>query len=87
MLKIKDNVDLKEIGKKYNLEKHEYEEDRLKYESYLLGEDDAQIIINDDIDCQPEGLITLVESNYYSEQEVEKLFDLINDGLVEKVSD
>lgn len=86
MLKIKENVDLNELEEKYNLEKYEYEEIGLKYVSYLLGEDDAQIIIKDEIDNQPEGLITVVESYYYSEDEVEKLFDLINDGLVEKIN-
>ena len=86
MLKIKDNVDLKEL-EKFGLEFYEYEESGFKYESYLLGEDDAQIIIKDEIDNLPTGLITTIESNYFSHEEVEKLYDLIKADLVEKVGE
>lgn len=49
MLKIKDNVDLKELGKEFNLELYKYEESGLRYESLMLDDNSTQIVVLDEI--------------------------------------
>lgn len=84
MLKIKDNVDLKEL-EKYGLEFYEYEECGLKYQSYILDDDSTQIVVLDEIDETPRGAIINPEEFTISFDAVEKLYDLIKDDLVEKI--
>lgn len=84
MLKIKDNVDLKEL-EKYGLEFYEYEECGLKYQSYILDNDSTQIVVLDEIEGEPRGIITNPEEFAISFDAFDKIYDLIKDGLVEKV--
>ncbi len=84
MLKIKDNVDLKEL-EKYGLEFYEWEEDGLKYQSYMLDDDSTQIVILDEIENLPRGTITNPEEYAISYDAWDKLYDLIKADLVEKV--
>lgn len=84
MLKIKDNVDLKEL-EKYGLEFYEQEEDGLKYQSYMLDNDSTQIVVLDEIEEIPRGTITNPEEFAISFDAFDKLYDLIKDDLVEKV--
>ena len=86
MLKIKDNVDLKEL-EKYGLEFYEYEEEGLKYQSYILDDDSTQIVVLDEIEGQPSGMITNPEEFAISFDAFDKLYDLIKADLVEKVED
>ena len=86
MLKIKDNVDLKEL-KKFGLEFYEWEEDGLKYQSYMLDDDSTQIVVLDEIENLPRGIITNPEEYAISYDALDKLYDLIKDDLVEKVED
>lgn len=86
MLKIKDNVDLKEL-EKYGLEFYEWEEDGLKYQSYMLDNDDTQIVILDEIEELARGTLTNPENFAVSFDAIDKLYDLIQAGLVEKVDD
>ena len=87
MLKIKDNVDLKELGKEFNLELYEYEESGLRYESLMLDNDSTQIVVLDEIDNEPIGIITNPEDYAISYDAWDKIYDLIKAGLVEKVGD
>lgn len=87
MLKIKDNVDLKELGKDYNLELYEYEEMGLRYESLMLDNDGTQIVVLDEIENEPIGIITNPEEYAIGYDAWDKLYDLIQANLVEKVSD
>ncbi len=76
MLKIKDNVDLKELEKfgfKLNSDK-----------SYLLTIEKDNI--NTIIAIEEERTL-YVQSNRYHIEELDILYDLIKAGLVEKVSD
>lgn len=84
MLKIKDNVDLKEL-EKYGLEFYEWEEDGLKYQSYMLDDDGTQIVILDEIENLQRGIITNPEEYAISYDAWDKLYDLIKADLVEKV--
>ena len=87
MLKIKDNVDLKELGKKFNLELYEYEESGLKYESLMLDDNCTQIVVLDEIDHEPIGIITNPEEYAIGYDAWDILYDLIEAKLVEKVED
>ena len=87
MLKIKDNVDLKELGKKFNLELYEYEEIGLRYESLMLDNDGTQIVVLDEIDNEPIGIITNPEEYAIGYDAWDKIYDLIKADLVEKVED
>ena len=87
MLKIKENVDLKELGKEFNLEFYEYEESGLRYESLMLDNDSTQIVVLDEIDNEPIGIITNPEDYAISYDAWDKIYDLIKAGLVEKVGD
>lgn len=87
MLKIKDNVDLKKIGKDYNLELYEYEESGLKYESLMLDDNSTQIVVLDEIDHEPIGIITNPEDYAIGYDAWDILYDLIKANLVEKVED
>lgn len=87
MLKIKDNVDLKELGKKFNLELYEYEESGLRYESLMLDNDSTQIVLLDEIDDEPIGIITNPEDYAIGYDAWDKIYDLIKADLVEKVED
>ena len=78
MLKIKDNVDLKEL-EKFEFEYDSYFRDKegndcLAYCYLIISPCDRTIVINSGGD---------VINGYYG---IEKLFDLIQAGLVEKVS-
>lgn len=85
MLKIKDNVDLKKIGKDYNLDLYEYEESGLKYESLMLDDSGTQIVVLDEIDNEPIGIITNPEDYAIGYDSWDILYDLIEAKLVEKV--
>ena len=87
MLKIKDNVDLKKLGKDYNLELYEYEEIGLRYESLMLDDDGTQIVVLDEIDNESIGIITNPEEYAIGYDAWDKLYDLIKADLVEKVED
>lgn len=86
MLKIKDNVNLKEL-EKFGLEFYEWEEDGLKYQSYMLDDDSTQIVVLDEIENLPRGIITNPEEYAISYDALDKLYDLIKADLVEKVED
>lgn len=87
MLKIKDNVDLKELGKKFNLELYEYEESGLRYESLMLDDDSTQIVVLDEIYNEPIGIITNPEEYAIGYDAWDTIYDLIKADLVEKVED
>ena len=87
MLKIKDDVDLKKLGKDYNLEFYEYEEMGLRYESLMLDNDGTQIVVLDEIDNEPIGIITNPEEYAIGYDAWDKISDLIKADLVEKVDD
>lgn len=81
MLKIKDNVDLKEL-KKYGFEYHRLicvkeivrgEDDILEKKSIYVTENDREISIKN-------GLFNI-------DIELDTIYDLIKDGLVEKVEE
>lgn len=86
-LRIKDNVDLKKLGKDYNLELYEYEESGLKYVSLMLDDDSTQIVVLDEIDNEPIGIITNPEEYAIGYDAWDKIYDLIKADLVEKVDD
>lgn len=71
MLKIKDNVDLKEL-EKYGFTKPMY------YKNYICGE----LEIN-----EYKRLLYCVETDILSDEiyDLDTLYDLIKDGLVEKI--
>ena len=84
MLKIKDNVDLKEL-EKFGFEKDEYKEDVemvYNYEEFRTEEiriyknKEISIYIDDELYC------CAIDTEF-----LEVLFDLIQAGLVEKVED
>ena len=87
MLKIKDNVDLKELGKKFNLELYEYEESGLRYESLMLDDDSTQIVVLNEIYNEPIGIITNPEEYAIGYDAWDTIYDLIKADLVEKVED
>ena len=79
MLKIKDNVDLKE------LEKFEFE-----YESYFRDKEGNNCLAYCFLTISPcDRTIEIIsgEDTINSDYEIEKLFDLIQAGLVEKVEE
>lgn len=84
---IKDNVDLKKLGKDYNLEFYEYEEMGLRYESLMLDNDGTQIVVLDEIDNEPIGIITNPEEYAIGYDAWDKIYDLIKADLVEKADD
>lgn len=86
-LRIKDDVDLKKLGKDYNLEFYEYEEMGLRYESLMLDNDGTQIVVLDEIDNEPIGIITNPEEYAIGYDAWDKIYDLIKADLVEKVDD
>ena len=87
MLKINDDVDLKKLGKDYNLEFYEYEEMGLRYESLMLDNDGTQIVVLDEIDNEPIGIIINPEEYAIGYDAWDKIYDLIKADLVEKVDD
>lgn len=87
MLKIKDNVDLKKMGKEFKLELYEYEESGLRYESLMLDDNSTQIVVLDEICNEPIGIITNPEDYAIGYDAWDKLYDLIKADLVEKVGD
>ena len=87
MLKIKDNVDLKQLEKNYNLEFYEYEEMGLRYESLMLDNDGTQIVVLDEIGNEPIGIITNPEEYAIGYDAWDTIYDLIKADLVEKVED
>lgn len=86
MLRLKQNIDGK-VLEKYGLELYEYEENGLKYQSYLLDDDSTQIVILDEIENEPRGAIINPEEYAISYDAWDKLFDLIKDGLIEKIGE
>ena len=87
MLKIKDNIDLKDLGKKFNLELYEYEESGLRYESLMLDDNSTQIVVLDEICDEPIGIINNPEDYAIGYDAWDKIYDLIKADLVEKVED
>lgn len=87
MLKIKDNVDLKELRKEFNLELYKYEESGLRYESLMLDDNSTQIVVLDEISDEPIGIITNPEDYAIGYDAWDKIYDLIKADLVEKVED
>ena len=87
MLKIKDNIDLKELGKEFNLELYEYEESGLRYESLVLDDNATQIVVLDEICDEPIGIITNPEDYAIGYDAWDQIYDLIKADLVEKVED
>lgn len=87
MLKIKDNVDLKELGKEFNLELYKYEGSGLRYESLMLDDNSTQIVVLDEISDEPIGIITNPEDYAIGYDAWDKIYDLIKADLVEKVED
>ena len=89
MLKIKDNVDLKELAKKYDMTYCQdwsipYEDD---YYGYIMSNDnDLSICWRDDLPYggRIKGEITIRKSS--SEETEHILFDLIKSGVVEEVN-
>ena len=84
MLKIKDDVDLKELAKDYNFIycsnwREPYEDDNY---GYLVYND--VIFINWEDFGRPIGSIKIIGSRN-NEEVLDKLYDLIQAGLVEKV--
>lgn len=79
MLKIKDNVDLKE------LEKYGWEYYRDKLSSYygccLKTDEQIDWFINN------AKIISMFEKNNKTARDLDTLYDLIKDGLVEKVEE
>ena len=85
MLKIKDNVDLKELAKKYNFIYCQdwsipYEEDNY---GYLMFNDNFSIVWRDDSKYYIKGKINFCTSP--ASEELDLLYDLIKADLVEKV--
>jgi hypothetical protein len=76
MLKIKDNVDLKE------LEKYGF----VYNEEYDFWSDEHPCCSHYDIDANGDrARIIRITDDIYYEEELDKLYDIINAGLVEKV--
>ena len=86
MLKIKDNADLKEL-EKFGLEFYEFEEEGLKYQSYMLDDNSTQIVVLDEIENIPRGRIYNPEEYAISYDAWDKIYDLIKADLVEKVKE
>ena len=77
MLKIKDNVDLKEL-EKYGL-KH-----LRKYKVYSEDERWGHFEVNEDGE---DARVIRIVDDIYENEDLDVLYDLIKDGLVEKVND
>lgn len=83
MLKIKENIDLKEL-EKYGLELYEYEEEGLKYIHYNFpGCTANRILILDEIDDDVERAFYF--DDVLTDEEADILYDLVKADLVEKV--
>lgn len=83
MLKIKENIDLKEL-EKYGLELYEYEEEGLKYIYYNFpGCTTNRILILDEIDDDVERAFYF--DDVLTDEEADILYDLVKADLVEKV--
>lgn len=80
MLKIKDNVDLKEL-EKFGCELH------WSGKCYLGGYDNRELHLRIYIDTREIVMCEPFRDNDGTENNIEILFDLIQAGLVEKVSD
>lgn len=89
MLMIKDNVDLKELAKKYNMTYCQdwsipYEDDN--YGHIMSSDEGLSIFWRDDLPSTPrvKGEI-IIRRRFYEDEEAQHiLFDLIKSGLVEK---
>ena len=80
MLKIKDNVDLKEL-EKYGFE---YEEWR---KCYVGGYSNRELQLRVNPDTREKKMYEPYRDNEESENNIELLYNLIKDGLVIKVDD
>lgn len=80
MLKIKDNVDLKE------LEKYGFEYDEL-YKCYVGGYSHRELHLRVDMETKEIRMYEPFRDNDNTENNIELLYDLIKDGLVEKVEE
>ena len=78
MLKIKDNVDLKEL-EKYGFKK-------TKFNSYIIDFGSNHYESNF-INISTKDRVIDVVTAYFGHKEISILYDLIKDGLVEKVDD
>ena len=81
MLKIKDNVDLKEL-EKFGFEYREYSLESSNYRFYDFTPNNSISVIQIEITSR---LIYLNDNNKYDG--LSKIYDLIQAGLVEKVED
>ena len=81
MLKIKDNVDLKELDK-FGFEYKEYSLESSNYKFYDFTPNNSISVIQIEIISR---LIYLNDNNKYDG--LSKIYDLIQAGLVEKVKD
>lgn len=59
----------------------------LRYESLMLDNDGTQIVVLDEIDNEPIGIITNPEEYAIGYDAWDKIYDLIKADLVEKVDD
>lgn len=86
MLRIKDNVNLKELEKFGFVKCPKY-----KWEDYILGDEETEFDVYDDCeDFYIKNRVIVFESELYGktlQNIIEKLFDLIQAGLVEKVEE
>ena len=78
MLKIKDNVDLKEL-EKYGFEYEEWEK------CYVGGYSNRELHLRVNPETREIKMYEPFRDNEDSENNIELLYDLIKDGLVEKV--
>ena len=81
MLKIRDNVDLKEL-EKFGFEYREYSSESSNYKFYDFTPNNSISVIQIEITSR---LIYLNDNNKYDG--LSKIYDLIQAGLVEKVED
>lgn len=86
MLKIKDNVDLKEL-EKYGFEIFGNHTARKIYYEKNYGEDDTYFMVEHREIWFIENGAKESNQRYFGNPQFDTLYDLIKDGLVEKVSD
>ena len=85
MLKIKDNVELKEL-EKFGFETSKCPSGNIRYRKTIYKDGDMDYIYLDIFDCDRE-FHSLWGTIYKTFIDIEFLFDLIQAGLVEKVEE
>lgn len=93
MLKIKNNIDLKEL-EKYGFELYKnfyYDDDEItKLDCYLFDCNDNRTYVRVDVKTKEIALHSGLfgdSPEYYFDTQLDVLYDLIKDGLVEKVEE